>query len=545
MKKIYTFLLIVIPFLTFNGVFAQSGSFPLSGMPLNPKSSPLFGKDIIINDQPSQNQQNVCVCSAFNGWLYALYTNPNAVQGHPGYKIFKSIDNGITWLLLIDKYSSIAPFITSSDMIVTGNAVSNLKIFLVYVVSGNESTGLGDIYYMRFNAETGDTEDGAYIEGGFDVSVSSDFMQPAINSNPYSVGILYSKYYSLNRDSIIFKSSSNGGINFENRKALAGTTNKFLKVSLAYGRSLSQPNGRYYAAWEEKADYTSNAGHIYTAHTEPYFYSPFTTPVMIDNLDPSTYNNVKNPAIACQYSNIDNDSSNLTEVVLFDKFIPTTSKYEIGGFYNMKSTSTNNFTPFVLNSSTDSKQHASISFNPFDSTFMVTCYDSTTGKLPFFTQNFNMINPDTWQVVHAGYNDNSNLAAPYPKVSLNISERKGMNVWSAEGTGGNGIAMFDAPYSTYTSIPDSKLANDVARISIYPNPCSANATLSFMLDNPGHATIILVNPMGEQMATIADRVFPAGRSRAAIDMSGFAPGIYQVVLTTGNRRVVGKVVKVE
>ena len=435
MKNIYTFLLFVIPFLSLNGVFAQSGTYPNSGLPLNPKSSPLFGKDIIINDQPSQNQQNVCVCSAFNGWLFALYTYPNAVQGLPGFKILKSIDNGINWNVFIEGHISFGAFIISSDFAVTGNSISNLKLFFVNVVSGNATSGYGQVSYLRFNGETGVYEDGAELEGGHAVSIANDFIYPATYSNPYSLGILYSKYLSANIDSIIFISSGNAGISFNNRKAIASSTAHIFDVALTYGRSSSQNSGRYYAAWEEKQSYSSNTGHIYTAHSEPNFNSPFTTPVMLDNLDPTAFNNVKNPSIACQYNNIDNDSSNVTEVVLVDKFIPASNTYEIGGFYNMKSTNTSNFHPFTVNPSSNSKQQPSICFNPFDSSFMMTCYDSTNQKLPFFRHNFNMENPDTWEVVNAGYNDNSDLSAPYPKVALNMSEQKGMSVWSAEGTG--------------------------------------------------------------------------------------------------------------
>jgi hypothetical protein len=44
---------------------------PFPTLPLAPNRSPVFGKDVVIHDNPGFNETATAVCSAFNGWLYA------------------------------------------------------------------------------------------------------------------------------------------------------------------------------------------------------------------------------------------------------------------------------------------------------------------------------------------------------------------------------------------------------------------------------------------------------------------------------------------
>jgi len=511
-------------------------------LPLKSGTSVMFGKDIIIDNDQSRDQRQVSLCSSFNGWLYALYSYTK-FSTNIAFKIMKSIDNGITWTEIYDDFF---PFentkYTSIDFIISGDSISNLKLFLAFVVSNSESTGLGDAHLLRFNGETGVFED-HILQDNFShsIALACDYMYPATNSNPRSIGVLYSKY-SDNKDSIIFCSSSNGGMTLNNRKVVAASGKYFKKVALTYGRSLSWNSGRYFATWEEKDDFTSNTGHIYTAHTEPDFNSPFTAPVNLDSLDASNINMCRNPVIACQFNNVDNDSSNLTELVLFEKYIPADNKYDIEGFFNKKATNSNHFTQLSINTSSDNKQQPSINFNPFDSTFMVTYYNSTTQKLPFLLNNFNLANPDSWQVVNPGYNDSANLAAPYPRVALDISQQQGVNIWSSEGPGGKGIAMFEAPYSTYTGISGNNTADNKKLFWVYPNPCNSSLTVRFELKNPEMVTITLYNLIGKPVGIITDQCYTAGRHILNYNVSLFPSGSYFLEFRNGTFVSTSKVI---
>ena len=363
MKRQFALMIIPVLFLLVGDLKSQSINNGLSVLPLKSSNFILFGKDIIINDQPGQDQRSIVICSAFNGWLFSAYSYIN-VYNVPDLIIMKSTDNGITWTIFKD--GSIPPDGTtfkSMHIVTIGDSISNLKIIVSGVTThGSDDIGEGFIY--RINAVTGDFEATLFADPfTYDISISTDKNYPANNSNPSSLGALYSKY-SANKDSIIFLSSSNGGMSFDNRKTVAISGEKFHKVALAYGRSSTFPNGNYYAVWDEHANYGSIPGHIYTAHTYPYFNNPFTPPVNLDSLDAGTINKGQNPKIACQYNNVNNDSSNVTEVVLFDWLNQSNQRNNIKGYYNLQAANHSKFRSMVIANSLHNNLQQDISFNP-------------------------------------------------------------------------------------------------------------------------------------------------------------------------------------
>jgi hypothetical protein len=539
MKTRLTFFVLILFFLSLEGIRAQSGLFGGSAVPLQPQS-PLFGKDIVIHDSSSQNQRQVVICSAFNGWLYAAYTYFNTEYNMPAFEILKSVDNGITWTLIVDEGTNpVYSEISSLDIAVAGDSISNLKLFVSFVsVNGNP----GDIGYGFVGRYDGD---GNFLDRTGElyyvtyIAIATDFMYPASNSNPFSIGILYSDRNFSNQDSLIFLSSSNGGMSYNNRQVLAITSNHFHDVSLAYGRSPSWSSGRYFAAWTETNGFTSYTGHIYTAHSNPDFNSPFTKPVCIDSLDSTGINKFKNPKIACQFSSSDNDSSNLTEVIMAEKQL-SLNNYDTRGFYNLHATTSSHFNEFSLTSSSNNKTQPDINFNPYASAFMVTYYDSTLQSLPFLTNDVNLTNPGTWNIISPAYNDSPNLAAPYPKVALDMGQQQGADVWIKEGTGGNGVAMFDAQYSTYAGVSDNNSGTFARLIGAYPNPCSSYIKIAFELQKPEKVTIILMNILDQPLGTVTDQYYSEGKHVVNYDVSNFPEGTYIYNFRSANLTTAGK-----
>jgi len=546
MKIKSTLLVFFLLQFSLNRIGAQFIQSDSPGLPLKPDKSILFANDIFINDDPIQNQRNVALCSAFNGWLYAAYYYDNA--GIASVRIMRSTDNGVNWTMLVDPNLAIYNCIfTKLDIIATGNDVSDIKVFLGSVWL-DTLLNVSGAYVTRFNGVTGGAyEDEILHEHAphiYDLALAYDFMYPATNSNPFSIAVLYTKYY-YNTDSLIFCSSSNGGISFDNHRVVQISSVKFHKVALAYGVSQSWSSGKYFAAWEEQENATSNLGHIYTAHTSPDFNSPFTIPVCLDSLDPNSINKVRNPVIACQVNDVDNDSSNLTEVVLFDKYDPSNHKYDVSGYYNLQATNHTNFKKLNISNSAHYTCQPSINFNPFDSTFMVTYYDSTTQKLPFLLNNFNLKNPDSWQFVTAGYNDNNNLAVPYPKVALNLDQKQGINVWSGERTGGNGAAMFDSPYTYYTGSSENLTNVQLLLYGSYPNPCSTEVTIWFEIQNPEKVTTTLYDISNHILKINTSQTCQAGRGVVKFDISTLSPGCYFYSLSSDKFSGSGKVIVIE
>jgi hypothetical protein len=506
-------------------------------VPFKPQS-PLFGKDIVIQDTSDRDQRNVAICSAFNGWLYAVYSYPIGIE--QAIAVLRSIDNGINWELLGEGGMIFASSTTRVNIIACGNSINDLKLFVGYVYF-IATLNTGGAYVIRYKAEPFGYEDELLKQDGGiikDLALSSDYMYPSINSNPYSIGVLYSRKGV--KDTLVFRSSSNGGISLDSRHKIATSSNYFHKVSLNYGRSPTWNSGRYFAAWEEQDNANSVSGHIYTSHSEPDFNSPFTSPVLLDSLDASTANKASNPVISCQNNAADNDSSNLTEVVLFEKYVTATSKYNIAGCYNKKATNSNNFQKFTIDASINNKLQPDICFNAFDSTFIVTYFDSTAQKLPYYKHDFNMINPDSWVELSAGYNDYNNLVAPHPKVIMDFGKQMGANAWLGTRIGGNGAAMFDSPFTYYTGIPTNSQNDLVHLIGSYPNPCSTTIRIAFKLKNAGNVTIDVMDIMGQTLRTVTDQVYSPGKHIMQYDVSNLPDGNYLYKFRSGDFNAAGK-----
>jgi len=96
MKARFTFFILFLFLHSLEGIHAQTG-YGRSVVPLKPQS-PLFGKDIVVNDSSTQDQRNVVICSAFNGWLYCVYSHQ--VNNLPYLTALISKDAGLTWEII-------------------------------------------------------------------------------------------------------------------------------------------------------------------------------------------------------------------------------------------------------------------------------------------------------------------------------------------------------------------------------------------------------------------------------------------------------------
>ena len=510
-------------------------------LPYQTNASPLFGKDIVIHDMPDRDQRNVAVCSAFNGWLYAAYYYTTEPGGHPAIVMMKSVDKGISWTVLWDSSLPVTNSKFSSiKLLTTGNSIADLKLFMATMCKNDYYMDIGEGMVIRYNGETGEYENGIIDKMDiYDITIASDLQYPSSTSN--TLGILYSQY-SNTGDSIIFCSSSNGGLSIDSRHAIAITGSHPHKVSLAFGRSQSWNSGRYFAAWEEKDDYGSVPGRIYTAHTDPNFNSSFTAPVNLDGIDPANANLCRNPVIACQYNNVDNDSSNLTEIVLFDKFDESTQRDEVKGYYNLQATNHTNYKKLSIPDFLLNGLQPDICFNPFDSTFMMTYFDSTEKKLPFLVNNYNLRNPSQWNVISSGYNDSTNLTSPYPKVNLDFEQHKGINVWSSDQITGDGIAMFDAQYSTWTGVSENNTTDGARLLKAFPNPCSTVVTICFELGKAEKVSISLYNMVGQPEGVITDQNYSSGKHYVNCNVSNLPQGSYYYTFKAGACNSGGKII---
>jgi hypothetical protein len=545
MRKISKFLF--LSFLLFSDVlYAQPGLSGESVMPYHPNYSPTFANDIILNAQPTQNQHDASICSAFNGWLYGVYSFSNIGLFQDSTVLLRSKDNGNTWQVINSFHvSSPHTAVKKSVSLACGTDTINLKLFVAYAFY-DTANNINIASVARYD------KDGVFEDGILkneinrnirDIALASDDLFPANGSNPFSLAIVYSKHDIS--DSITFWVSNDGGNSFGVHKSIAHTNKYFGKVSLSYGRSASYPEGRYFAAWEEKVDASSLTGHIYTAHSEPNFNSAFTIPVLVDTLDPLAANNARNPVISCQNSNSDNDLSNLTEIILFDKYIPASQKYNIGGVFNKEATTTSTFHKFTIDPSANNKLQPDICFNAFDSTFLVTYFDSTAQKLPYYLHDYNMTNPDTWTGLSSGYNDYDNLVSPHPHVVMDFGKRTGANVWIGLRDFGYGVATFDAPFHYYVGENNNRNNNDSLKISVYPNPASDYAFLDFTLQTRESTKITILNQLGQITDIIDFKPSINSKQHHRVDLSNYHCGLYFIRMNAGNSTYSGKLVVIK
>jgi len=450
--------------------------------------------------------------------------------------ILKSVDHGRNWTVLFNGgFPASTLQITKLQIIACGTDSTNLKLFLgicTYLANQNEYSAMID----RFDANTGAFEDSFLNDFSrkiYDLAIASDYMYPATGSNPYSLAAVYFKRYQ--HDSIYFCSSSNGGISFDTRLNIAGTTKHLGKVALAYGRCSGFPGGRYFVSWEEKETESSLTGHIYTSHSEPNFNSSFTVPVLLDILDSSTNNKVRSPSIACQFNSRDNDSSDLTSVIVFEKSISMNNRFEIAGCYNKKGVNGNTFNSFSVTTNQHINHQPDVSFNPYDSTFMLTFFDSTLIALPYMVNDYNFKTPDAWDIISPDYNNGATITSPNPQVHLDQSQQAGINGWIAELSSGNGVAMFASP----VLFPVGNSENDIKRndlyINVFPNPLTSEATLEFELGETSDVVINLFDDFGRLINAQLLKACVKGSNRVTLDCSSFNSGIYLIRLKAGNK----------
>jgi hypothetical protein len=436
----------------------------------------------------------VAIGSALNGWLYAITTYYDSIDTRPGFVLSRSIDTGYSWTVLNQGlFGGANERSYSNDIVIMNDSTQKLKIYWSGIDAGSPYYP-GEGFVFVFDGVTGEFL-GQPLFTNQDITgiaISSDYNYPASTSNPATLGLIYAT-----TSVVSFHSSSNGGVSFDNHQQLATSSHYIHKVALNYGRSPSWSTGKFFAAWEEQDNGFSNLGHIYTSHSEGNVNSPFTAPVCLDSIDPGLINKVRNPSIACQFSSSDNNNGNLTEIVTCEALSQINNPYKIQGFYNTEAATSNNFNQFIVSSSANNMLQPCINFNPYNSMFMITYFDSTALQLPFLINDVNMGNPNGWTILNQAYNDDANLQKPNPKVGLSYIKQDGMNVWISQRTNFTGVSLFDSPYSTYTGINTPNLIPVITSVKTYPNPCNNFITVAFNLKDKSKITIGIYDLFGQ------------------------------------------------
>jgi len=133
------------------------------------------------------------------------------------------------------------------------------------------------------------------------------------------------------------------------------------------------------------------------------------------------------------------------------------------------------------------------------------------------------------------------ILLPHIQGVLDLGQERGATFWAKEGTGGNGVAMFDAQYSTYTGISVNNIASNSMNSRTYPNPCNSSVILAFELKRTEKVTVQLYNLVGQPVGLFPDQSYPAGKHQVNIDVSKFSSGCYLYTFKAGNFSYSGKI----
>jgi hypothetical protein len=539
-SKIFTTFFVIFLFLGVSRAWSQSEVSSNPGIPYKVPSSVLYGTDMVIDDQSTQDQRGNCLAVAFNGWIYAGHIIN--VEGVYEWKIFISTDNGQNWATLVDQTIGTGWEVDKLDILVCGTSTADLKLFVARVYY-NSSTTTSELKMSSYDANTGTglatQRDDIVTNARFkDVSIASDYLFPAYGATGYTIGMGFTKNAAFS-DTVKFVSFDNMGATQQTEQTIWYGGSFVRKISTAYGKSAFYNFGRYHIAYEILSTSSSDIGQIWTAHSTSEYNSAFTAPFRLDNLIASSADYCRNPSICCQFGNIDNASGNYTEVVLFDRaFNGDVTNFDVVGTYNLLASNTDSWSIFGLYATGADEFQPDVNFDPGYNNFLATYCDFTNQKLKYVVQHLDFPDPYNWILIADGYNYEFNLISPYPKVEINPVLLKVAHTWTAERASLQGETMFDAEYSVL-GVPDGKTNLEI-QTSVNPNPVKNNLNLVVTSPNSCHIKVTCYDALGKNSRLLFDQNIAKGRSTLSRDVSGLDEGLYFYTVEFSGSAVNGK-----
>lgn len=503
-----------------------------------------FGNDVTIKSESGINQRDVVVTSAFNGWLFSAYTTVNTAANAGGITILRSTDNGFTWDV-IDSYIPSDVRYLDVEIEVVGSDTSSMKLF-VFGLRNNVGSGTYVAFLDTYKASTGQFLGSPFNRNTgtraiYDIDISTDFLNPAVGSSPYSVGLLYS-ISGPSRDSVIFYSSIDGGATFNNKRVLTNTSYYLRDVTLAYGKSNSGSNGRYFAAWEQLSTISSRNGNVFYSRCQSTVDGSWITPINIDSISSAAAGLTRNPRIACSISNTDTDSGGVSVVILMDRdYMGSATDYDVIGFYNQRSHFTNYFFRLDIDNSSSNSMHSDIVYNHTDSVFSVVYMDSVAHQLKYTSKNFNIPDPYNWNTISSTINDNPTITRnAFPRISWCPNPEGVAIVWSDEGPGGDGVAKFDAEYfNLFVSTPVE--ASQTFKVVVYPNPTTDWINLKIESIETSEINVQVLDISGRLIEQSILQV-NSGSTNHTINVASFPAGNYFIRTVVNGETYTQKIV---
>lgn len=97
-------------------------------------------------------------------------------------------------------------------------------------------------------------------------------------------------------------------------------------------------------------------------------------------------------------------------------------------------------------------------------------------------------------------------------------------------------------FTVLTAVAEIAAENPIQFKSIYPNPAKAITVIPLEVNQPVASQVVLTNLLGETVNVLFDGTLDRGTKNLFLDATDYASGIYQVVITTSDYRMVQKLI---
>ena len=507
----------------------------IDGTPYKSMESPVYGTDVLIHGNVGEDQRHTKIVVAANGYLYAAY-----LVSTGGFRVARSTDNGSSWA--ISALQGSAYYLNAVDLAVTGADTNTMNVWAVSAGYMKNSIDIWDVTCEKLdqhlNLVTSTIIEQAFSNYGFpDVAIATDFDYPSVGASPFSIGILYSKVlYLSGNNQVIFKSSDDGGNTFTNIQQVASTGHYYINVALAFGRSPSLPEGRYFAAWDQQpafSYYDSYFGKIYTAHSISQFNGAWSAPYQLDTIGGGFANGAKDPSIACQADQVNNGSNAFSVVVLYTKKLTSSGNHTCAyGAGNINPIAGVPWTSaFTTGTGVIRDIEPDVTYDVSHQKFYATWSDSLTAKLKCSADGMNLQTGGSWVMFYSGYNDGVNISNPFPKVKINPVSQEVVHVWDGDLTAVRTNSTFDKTYLP-VGIPE-KASQKRLGFNVSPNPCKNRTEISFNHDKEEMVSVDVYDLSGRLVWANPPQETQAGGHRIMVNTNNLNPGCYLVRLKVG------------
>jgi serine protease AprX len=108
------------------------------------------------------------------------------------------------------------------------------------------------------------------------------------------------------------------------------------------------------------------------------------------------------------------------------------------------------------------------------------------------------------------------------------------------------INTYEAAFYSFTGVADGpKPIENFDLYPAYPNPFNPSTNIRFSLSSPGQVDLAIYNNLGQKVATLVDKQMNLGEHKMNWDASGFASGVYYMMLKANEGQRIQKLLLIK